>query len=209
MARTKAQEFDNQRQAPDEKVNANSMDQLGVSGIKIQSGFIHDEFIQRLTGERGRAVYREMRDNDSTVGSILFAVEMLLRAVEWRIEYAGMDETGSSAPDKSESEAQGFRSITDPDTAVSFLEGILFDDMNHTWDDFIGTVLSMLTFGWQYTEICWKRRLGLNEVQDKSSIFDDGMIGIAKLADRSQETLDKWDRDNKGMIYGMWQQDPI
>lgn len=208
MARTKAQEFDNQRQAPDEKVNANSMDQLGVSGIKIQSGFIHDEFIQRLTGERGRAVYREMRDNDSTVGSILFAVEMLLRAVEWRIEYAGMDETGSSAPDKSESEAQGFRSITDPDTAVSFLEGILFDDMNHTWDDFIGTVLSMLTFGWQYTEICWKRRLGLNEDQDKSSIFDDGMIGIAKLADRSQETLDKWDRDNKGMIYGMWQQDP-
>jgi hypothetical protein len=42
--------------------------------------------------------------------------------------------------------------------AVAFLEGILFDDMSHTWDDFVANVLTMLTFGWQYTEICWKRR---------------------------------------------------
>ena len=207
MART-APISDRQRQAPDEEPNPNSMDQIGVSGIKIQSGFVHDEFIQKLVGEKGRRVYREMRDNDATVGSILFAVEMLLRAVEWRVEYTGMDTVGSADADKTESEAQDFRSITDPDVAVKFLEGILFDDMSHTWDDFIANVLTMLTFGWQYTEVCWKRRNGLNEDPNTSSIFDDGMIGISKLADRSQETLDRWDMDEKGTVYGMWQLDP-
>lgn len=206
MART-APDSDRQRQAPDAPPNPKSMDQIGVSGVKIQSGFVHDEFIQKLVGEKGRKVYREMRDNDATVGSILFAVEMLLRAVDWRIEYQGMDD-GTSGVDYEESEAQDFRSITDPDEAVRFLEGVLFDDMSHTWDDFIANVLTMLTFGWQYTEICWKRRKGLSEDPNTSSIFDDGMIGISKLADRSQETLDRWDRDEQGTIYGMWQQDP-
>lgn len=207
MART-APVTDRQRQAPDIQPNPNAMEQLGVSGVKIQSGFVHDEFIQKLVGEKGRKVYREMRDNDSTVGSILFAVEMLLRAVEWRVEYTGMDVLGASDANQEDSEAQDFRSITNPDEAVVFLEGILFDDMSHTWDDFITNVLTMLTFGWQYTEVCWKRRNGVDEDPEASSIFDDGMIGISKLADRSQETLDRWDMDEKGVIYGMWQQDP-
>ena len=196
------------RQAPAEEVSPTSMETLGVAGAKVSSGFVHDEFIIRLVGERGRRVYREMRDNDATVGAIMFGVEMLLRAVEWRVEYKGSDIEASTDGTTDRDESTDFRTIEDPEDAISFLEGVLFDDMSHTWDDFISNVLTMLTFGWQYSEICWKRRNGLTDDPMTSSIFDDGMIGLAKLADRSQETLERWDVDEIGQVYGMWQQPP-
>lgn len=162
---------------------------LGVEGAKISSGFVHDEFLQKLVGERGRRVYREMRDNDSVVSAVLFAVEMLLRAVDWTVSAGSDDEEG----------AEG----------AEFLEGVI-DDMSHTWDDFIGNVTSMLTFGWQYTEVVYKRRLGPEQADPRRrSKFNDGKIGIRKLGDRSQETLNKWEIDEgDGSVLGMWQDRP-
>lgn len=176
-----------------EPIKATSVDQpfkeLGVEGAKISSGFVHDEFLLKLIGERGRKVFREMRDNDSTVSTILFAIEMLLRAVTWTVS---TDAEGAEAEE-----------------AVEFLEGALFDDMSHTWDDFVGNVLTMLTFGWQYTEVVYKRRIGPDEVDpSRRSNFTDGRIGIRKLADRSQETLDKWEIAEDGSILGMFQMPP-
>lgn len=159
-------------------------DILGVEGAKISSGFVHDEFLQKLVGERGRRVYREMRDNDSVVSAILFAVEMLLRAVDWTVS----------------SEDEG---------SAEFLEGVM-DDMSHPWGDFMSNVATMLTFGWQYTEVVYKRRLGQNQSDPrKRSKYNDGRIGIRKLADRSQETLNRWEIDPEdGSILGMWQDAP-
>lgn len=200
------------RQEPSEEINADIIgSELGVAGARISSGFVHEEFIPKLVGERGRRIFREMRDNDATVSAILFAIEMMLRAVEWRVEFDEGDseaaEEGTSyTADRSNSFSS--RSIDSPEAAVAFLEGVLFDDMEHTWEDFIAEVLSMLVFGWQYTEIVWKRRMGENEDFRASSIFDDGLIGIRKLADRSQETLDRWDIDEYGDIFGLWQEPP-
>lgn len=180
--------------------------ELGVAGAHISSGFVHDEFLTQLVGEKGRRVYREMRDNDPTIGAILFAVEMMMRAVNWEVKFDEIEgETDSTG---GENDTTSVRMT--PEEAVAFVEGILFDDMNQTFDDVIGQILSMLTFGWQYTEIVWKRRDGIKDEGDDtpSSIFDDGMIGIHKLADRSQETLDRWDVDDQGRVFGMWQQPP-
>lgn len=162
---------------------------LGVEGAKISSGFVHDEFLQKLVGERGRRVYREMRDNDSVVSAILFAVEMLLRAVEWTVSCDG--------------------EIDDAEEAIEFLESVK-DDMSHTWEEFISNVISMLTFGWEYSEVVYKRRLGPNQVDPtKRSKFDDGRIGIRKIGDRSQETLNRWEIDPEdGSVLGMWQDQP-
>lgn len=194
------------RQPPSQSTPVDEMKELGVAGAEISSGFVHDEFIVRLIGERGRRIYREMRDNDDTVGAILFAVEMLLRAVEWEVTSdlieGDMDQTGG--------DEQTTMNINTPEMAVRFVEGVLFEDMDHTFDDFLGNVLSMLTFGWQYTEIVWKRRDGIQDEMSEtpSSIFKDGMIGIHKLADRSQETLERWDVDEHGRVFGMWQEPP-
>lgn len=163
---------------------------LGVEGAKISTGFVHDEFLQKLVGERGRRAYREMRDNDSVVSSILFATEMLLRAVEWTVS-CDADDDEAAAESK------------------EFLEGIM-DDMSHTWDEFIGNVVSMLTFGWQYTEVVYKRRLGPDQADPtRRSKFSDGRIGVRKLGDRSQETLNRWQIDPEdGSVLGMHQDPP-
>jgi hypothetical protein len=162
---------------------------LGVEGAKISSGFVHEEFLQKLVGERGRRIYREMRDNDAVVSAILFAVEMLLRAVEWDVSTESEDEAAQEG--------------------VEFLKGALFEDMSHTWDEFIGNVLTMLTFGWQYTEVVYKRRMGPDTTDSTMrSEFNDGKIGIRKLGDRSQETLNRWEIAEDGGVLGMWQDPP-
>ena len=183
-------------------------EEIGVAGVKISSGFVHDEFLPQLIGRRGRRIYREMRDNDATVSSILFAIEMLLRAVEWRVEYDEGDQE-ESVPATEGVERLGSRTINDAESAVNFIEGVLFDDMDHTWQEFIAQVMSMLTFGWQYTEVVYKRRMGPDATApEHNSIFNDGLIGIRKLADRSQETLDRWDVDENGNVNGLWQEPP-
>lgn len=194
MPRTKFPDSVKKQAVPDRfnLTPTTSIDELGVAGAKISSGFVHDEFLVSLIGRNGRRVYRQMRDNDATVGAVVFAVEMLLRAVEWNVSIS--DEV-IDTPEAEDS--------------IEFLEGVLFDDMSHTWDDFISTVLSFLQFGWQYTEVIYKLRMGPDNADpSKRSIFEDGAIGIRKLADRSQETLDRWEVDERGNVKGMWQEPP-
>lgn len=172
---------------------AATMGELGVAGAKISNGYVYEEFLPQLTLEKGRKVYREMRDNDATISAILFAIEMMLRAVDWTIE-----ENEDTKGDQLSEDAK------------AFIEGVLFDDMSHTWDEFISQVLSMLPYGWQYTEVVYKRRIGPDEKDpSKRSVFDDGLIGIRKLGDRSQETLRNWDIDENGGLNGMFQEPPM
>lgn len=169
------------------------MTELGVAGAEISNGYVLEEFLPQLQGERGRKIYREMRDNDATVSAFLFAIEMILRGVDWRVE--------ASKNMKDTKEAQD---------AQEFLRGVLFEDMSHSWDDFISEVLSMLVFGWEYTEVVYKRRMGSDFPDPKKrSKFDDGAIGIRKLGNRAQETLDKWEVDETGGVQGMYQRPPL
>lgn len=165
---------------------SNPMEILGVEGVKISNGYVHDEFLTKLVGERGRRIYRQMRDNDSVISAAFFAIEMLMRAVDWTVSC----------------------DTDDPD-AIGFVESIMVD-MSHTWDDFISNVSTMLTYGWQYTEVVYKRRLGPDQTDPtKRSKYSDGRIGIRKLSDRSQETLNRWEIDESdGSVLGMWQDHP-
>jgi len=163
---------------------------IGVEGVRQSGGFVHDEFLQQLVGDRGRRTYREMRDNDSTISSILFAVEMLFRAVQWTVS---VDEEGAEAEE-----------------AQEFVESVLFEDMSVTWDDFIGVVVTMLTYGWQYSEVTYKRRIGPTEKDPaRRSKYTDGKIGIQRIADRSQETLYRWEISETGDVLGLWQMPPV
>lgn len=63
-----------------------SFDEVGSTGLAQYGGFVRDEFLQQLQGNRARTVFREMYDNDPIVGSVVFAIQMLVRKVEWRIE---------------------------------------------------------------------------------------------------------------------------
>jgi hypothetical protein len=168
--------------------NTGPMIELGVTGIKRTGGYIDEEFLPALRGRKAVQVYREMSLNDSMVGALMFAIDKLIREVDWRVTPA--DQTEESV------------------MAQEFLESCL-DDMSHSWDDFIGEVLSMLIYGWSWHEVVFKRRIGPWEKDPKKkSKYDDGLIGIRKIPIRSQETLLRWGFDDSGGIKYMVQMAP-
>jgi hypothetical protein len=82
------------------------------------------------------------------------------------------------------------------------------DDMANTWTDTISEILSFLTYGWSYHEICYKRRNGKNRNRELNSKYTDGLIGWSKLPIRSQDTLYRWEYDDNDNLIGMTQQPP-
>lgn len=168
---------------PATKPTMNSVE-LGFTGLKSWNGVITEEYARDLQGERGRKIFQRMSTND-TVGACLSAIGLILRAVEWRVE---------PKDDSNEANAE-----------ADFVKSI-FDDMSHTREDFLSESLSMLTFGWAYHEIVYKRRVGPYENDpSRKSNYDDGRIGVRKLAPRSQDSLDRWDIQDDGGVAGMWQ----
>lgn len=161
--------------------NIGGTNELGVTGLKHFSGIIYEEFSTKLQGQRGRTVYREMSTNSPIIHAMLFAVESLLRSVAWKVEPVSEDAHDTEA--------------------AKFLESCV-DDMEHTWDDFISEILSMLVYGWSYFEVVYKKREG---DKGKGSDHDDKRIGWHKFAHRAQDTLYRWEIDDKGKILGMHQ----
>jgi hypothetical protein len=161
--------------------------ELGVSGKNTYTGDIRaDEFLQELRGKRAIQKYREMRDNNAIVGSIMYAVEQTLRDV--KIEVKPADD---SAVAKQEAD---------------FLQSVL-DDMDHSLDDHISEALSYLTYGFSWFEVVYKRREGDFRSPKKNSKFEDGRIGIKKIAIRAPWTVESFEVDQQtGEILGMYQE---
>lgn len=159
--------------------------EYGATGLPQSGGVIREEWLPQLIGQRAHRAYREMRDNDATIGALLFAIESTVRQIEWTVQPA--DQTPEAVAD------------------AEFVDSCLAD-MSHTWSDFMSEVLSMLVFGWSYHEIVYKVRDG-NQPDDPThdSKFDDGAIGWRKMPIRAQETLERWQMDDHGGIRGMWQ----
>jgi len=156
--------------------------ELGSIGLSRWGGRIREEFLPELRGREGVKRFREMSENDATVGAVLFAIEQSIRRINWEV-----------------------RPATDSEEdlwAAKFIEECL-DDMSHSFQDFISEVLTFLVFGWSYFEIVYKRRLGPDA--DPPSKFRDGYIGWRKFAIRAQESLFEWKFDEEGGIQGMVQ----
>jgi hypothetical protein len=167
------------------EVRKQSFDELGSTGLKRTGrGYtiIDEEFLPELTGERGRRIIREMRDNDAVIGAVLYAIEMLIRNVDWRVEGEEEDQ-------------------------VEFVSSCL-SDMSHTWEDFIAEVLSMLPWGYSWHEIVLKRRMGWQANPSKRSRYNDGKIGWRKMPIRSQDSLIEWKFDDEGGVQAFVQQAP-
>lgn len=168
--------------------NTSPMLELGVTGIKRTGGYIDEEFLPALRGRKAVRVYREMSTNDSMVGSLLFAIDKLIREVDWKVTPCDQTEENTMA--------------------AEFLESCR-DDMSHSWDDLIGEILSMLVYGWSWHEVVYKRRLGpWQKDPKKRSKYEDGLIGWRKMPIRSQETLMRWGFDDTGGVKAMIQMAP-
>jgi hypothetical protein len=162
--------------------------ETGLSGLVYsQSGQVEEELNPNLVGRKALDTWKEMRDNDPMVGSCLFAIDMLLRQVDWRAE---------PSEDGNEEDAEFIKQC--------------MDDMSHSWSDFISEVMSMLVFGWAFHEIVYKKRSGFQKEGGNipSSRFNDGKVGWRKLPTRAQETLDHWEFDDSGGVKALIQKAP-
>jgi hypothetical protein len=160
---------------------------LGVAGDNTHNGQIRaDEFLPELRGKKAIRKFREMRDNDSTIGAVMYAVEQILRDVDLNVKPA-------NSSDEAKREAEFVKSV--------------LDDMDHTLDDHISEALSFLSYGFSWFEVVYKRRVGPTERSDKKrSKYSDGRIGIRKLAARAPWTLSKFEVDQKtGDVLGIQQ----
>ena len=184
--------------APELSYGLNFSD-YGSYGLRQYAGWIKEEFLRDLIGREGARTYREMMDNSSIIGAMIFTIQQAMRKVTWRcdpVEAAG---------------AERFAAFADS----------LRDDMSHTWDDFVVEMLSMLPYGYSVHELVYKRRLGrypkpgdiaadempVNEPESlPQSKHDDGLIGWRRLPIRGQETILKWFLDDNGQITGVTQQ---
>jgi hypothetical protein len=158
--------------------------EIGSTGLRRWGGQVEEEFLPQLRNRQAIKVFREMRDNDPVVGAMVFTVDMLLRQISWETEAAGQD----------------YENLR----AEQFLKDCM-DDMSHTWEDFISEILSMMTFGWSWHEVVYKRRIGDVRNPKFRSKHNDGLIGWRKMPIRSQETLHDWRFDDDGGIQAMEQ----
>lgn len=153
--------------------------ELGMTGLRRQGGYIYEEFLRELQGQRGAKTYRTMADNDDICGAILYALEMLMRQVSWSFD---------ADPDAGD-EAKRLQDI---------FSGMLFEDMQTPWSETLSEILQMLVYGYALLEVTYKKRTG-------DGTFTDGLIGWAHWGTLSQETIDRWDFDENGQITGAWQ----
>lgn len=94
-----------------------------------------------------------------------------------------------------------------PDPA-EFMEQV-FQDMSTSWPDTLTEILTLLEYGYAPLEITYKVREGsenLAENPGESSRYDDGLIGLRKMALRAQETVTEWIFDEAGGVQGLVQQ---
>lgn len=160
---------------------------LGISGENTINGQIRsDEFLPELRGKKAIRKYREMRDNDSTIGAVMYATEQVLRDVDLKV-----------CPCDDSEEAR---------READFVESVLCD-MDHTLDDHIAEALSCLSYGFAWFEVVYKRRVGPTQSSDKKrSKYTDGRMGVRKIAMRAPWTVSRFDVDNKtGDIQGVYQ----
>ena len=89
------------------------------------------------------------------------------------------------------------------DKAIKYaklIKNMLFKDMSISFNDFLINAFTMSEYGFALAEIVWKKRLGKNKNPYKSSLYNDGLFGVAKLSPRYQNSIVGWDINDQGEI---------
>lgn len=180
---------DLEQHLPEPPSRAPHTSEIGWSGLEMYDGWVDEEWHDDLRGNRYIAKFREMSDEDPTVGAILLNIEQIMRQVDWEV-----------IP------ADGFE---DDDEALAYRDFFTtaFNDLSMSFNDVRASILRPeLVYGWSFHEIVYKRRVGPYERDGrKRSKHNDRLIGWRKFPGRSAETLWRWDMDEHGNLAGMWQ----
>lgn len=161
--------------------------EIGEPGLRIYSGFLEEEFLPELRGHLAARIYQEMRDNDPTVGAMLYVMENLVQ-----------NATLSVLTDDTSQEGLKARELIET----------CFNDMVMPWEHVMSEILTFLPFGYSWMEVTLKHRRGYSADPMKSSQYSDGMIGWGKMALRGQDTTYRWHMDENMNVRALEQLPP-
>lgn len=113
---------------------------VGRTGLKHWAGYVSEEFLTDLRGERGYKIFDEMRRNEPIVVSMLTAVNMVFAGISWSVQPVNE----SSGADKA---------------AAEFIDRNR-ERMRRPFDDVMNDVYTMFPFGWALLEIIYKYQDG-------------------------------------------------
>lgn len=113
---------------------AKAQAEVGATGLRIWYGRTDEEWLPALKWEKRFKVWREMADNDPTIGGMLRAQTVLARQVEWHVEHED-----------------------DTDPRIELMETAK-EEMQVPWSDFVTEALyGILVFGWSLNEIVYRQ----------------------------------------------------
>lgn len=163
--------------------------ELGSTGLSISNGKVRDDNIIPLRGPKKIKLLEEMVKFDSTIGAFNNMYQSTASSVTWKIK-----------PKDDSPQAEEI---------ANFIDSCLFKDLNHSFQEMITNALTASQYGFAIIEPVYKIRNGFNNNKNKSSIYDDGLIGLAKLSARYQGSITRWeyDEDYKNIEYVV-QKDP-
>lgn len=138
----------------------------GVLGLRTSNKRILEEAQTAFRYPAFISTVNEMRNNP-TVGAAMNVYRMMISRVDWTVV----------PPTEA----------TDVDRERAEIIRTMMGDMEHSWTSFIESVIPYLEYGFAINEIVLRRRLKRN-----GSKYDDGLVGIKKLAPRSQDTICGW-----------------
>lgn len=169
----------------DQRQTTPDLSELGKTGIVSVSGQIEDDILPEWRASRKTRTIKQMISNDATIGGLLFALKMLIRQTDFRIDSASQDNVDLEA--------------------AQFVDEAMFHDMSTSWKDTISDIVSFLAWGWEYSEIVYKIRDGDSRDPSHRSKYTDGRVGWRKWPIRRQDTLWAWLFDDEGGVQAMQQ----
>lgn len=149
-----------------------SLSEVGFTGLTTMAGRILEEQNRVFRYPEFLKTVREM-STDPTVAAVLSLNRMTLTRVKWHVE-----------PPENATDTEKQR--------AKFVESCM-GDMENTWSQFMSELVTYLEYGFSVQEKVFRRRLTRN-----GSKYNDGLVGLRKLAHRPQDTIRYWNFSDDG-----------
>jgi hypothetical protein len=149
-----------------------SLSEVGFSGLTTMSGRILEEQNRVFRFPEFLKTVTEMK-TDPTIAASLGIYRMMITGVQWHV-----------APPDNATETDKQR--------AAFVESCM-SDMEGSWPQFMAEVVTYLEYGFSIQEKVFRRRLTRN-----GSKYNDGLVGLRKIATRPQDTIRHWNFSEDG-----------
>lgn len=172
MARNRAGPVSKALSANTEQPERFRLGEIGFNGLRMFNGVSTEEVRKELNHPNAIKTYRSMQEHPSVSAPLSLYNSMIAKA-RFRVK-----------PPKD---------ATEEEKRKTLLVEQMLHDMDRPLDEVVIDIMTMATHGFSVLEKVYRRRFKSNGSQ-----YDDGVIGIRKLAWRSQDSIEKFIFDDSG-----------